>query len=396
MASLNFRAPDQLPKDLGGMASTSISAFAYPKLVEALSLPYRRPRVHDTFQMLAMPDMDVLDALGCDVATVFHGVTNAFEQSNKWQEYEFNGRLAARVRDKKLFARLPDGTITQPKHKLTMPPSSYVFDKVHGGQPLVLSGELPKPNLQELQVDLNDSFPKDEQIKQLVKLCEMARRSTDKAIFFNGPISAGIGIADPGGIAVWPIICITEPNFVQDYHGLMSEFALKVIDAILPAIQPYIDVIMLSADDWGTQNSLIASPKVFQDLYLPYFKLLNDRIHNTAPHVKTFLHSCGAIYDIIDMIIESGFDILNPIQWPAGKESYKQWKDKCRNRIAMWGGGVNSQETLPLGTVDEVINQCRDVTAYLSGDNGYVFCGIHNIMADIPAEKIMAMYQTAE
>ena len=65
--ALNFQPTDRLPKDLGGMLSTGISAFAYPKLVAALGLPPRLPRVHDTGQMLALPDLDVLDALGCDV-----------------------------------------------------------------------------------------------------------------------------------------------------------------------------------------------------------------------------------------------------------------------------------------------------------------------------------------
>jgi uroporphyrinogen decarboxylase len=71
MDALNFHETDRVPKDLGGMLSTSISAFAYPKLVEALGLPYRRPKVYDTNQMLAMPDMDVLDALGCDIVALF-------------------------------------------------------------------------------------------------------------------------------------------------------------------------------------------------------------------------------------------------------------------------------------------------------------------------------------
>ena len=84
--ALNFENPDRLGKDLGAMPSTGISAFAYPKLVEALGLPARKPRVYDTFQMLALPDMDVLELLGCDVVTIDWGVTNAFEEPEKWQK----------------------------------------------------------------------------------------------------------------------------------------------------------------------------------------------------------------------------------------------------------------------------------------------------------------------
>ena len=90
---------------------------------------------------------------------------------------------------------------------------------------------------------------------------------------------------------------------------------------------------------------------------------------------------------------EAGFDVLNPVQWSAGKHSYQEWKDKARGRIALWGGGVNSQTTLPLGTVDDVEREVREVTAYMSEDSGYVFCNIHNILAEIPPEKVIAMYR---
>ena len=85
-----------------------------------------------------------------------------------------------------------------------------------------------------------------------------------------------------------------------------------------------------------------------------YYRRVNDAIHEAAPQVKTFLHSCGAIYDILDLVIDSGFDVVNPVQWTAGGHSYREWKDRCRNRIALWGGGVNAQQTLVLGTVEDV------------------------------------------
>ena len=119
---------------------------------------------------------------------------------------------------------------------------------------------------------------------------------------------------------------------------------------------------------------------------------MNDACHALAPNVKTFLHSCGAIYDLIDLLVESGFDIMNPVQWSAGPHSYREWKDKARKRIALWGGGVNSQSTLPLGTVQEIQAEAREVAHYLGQDGGFV-CNIHNLLAEIPPEKIMALYR---
>ena len=189
------------------------------------------------------------------------------------------------------------------------------------------------------------------------------------------------------------MLCLLEPDFVTELHEIVTEHTLKNVRALLPEIRHDVDILMLAADDWGTQANLIASPKVYRSLFLPFHRRVNDAIAEVAPEVKRFLHSCGAIYDLIDLVIEAGFDVLNPVQWSAGKHSYREWKDKARGRIALWGGGVNAQITLPLGTVADVEREVREVTAYLSQDSGYVFCNIHNILAEISPDKVIAMYR---
>jgi len=396
---LNFKKPDRLPKDLGAMPSTGISAFAYPKLVAALGLPPRRPRVHDTYQMLALPDTDVLDALGCDVVTIDWGVTNAFEEPEKWQEYDFNGRLPARVRDKSAFVVQQDGAIlnnSQPQIKAKMPLSSYVFDAEHGGQPLSLTGDIPLEDLDELKKELKSRQLRDEDVKKTSEHCKQAREATERAILFNGQLLSEIGLASHGGLGVFPVLCLTEPGYVADLHEIKIEHTIRNVRMLLPEIHRYVDIILSGADDLGTQNSLIASPDIFRRLFKPYLRRLNDECHRIAPQIKTFLHCCGAVYDLIDDIIESGFDILNPVQWSAGGHSYKEWKDKSRKRIALWGGGVNAQVTLPLGTIEEIEKEVKEVVAYMNKDSGYVFNSIHNILAEIPPEKVIAMYKAAE
>ena len=380
--------------DLGGMLSTGISCFAYPRLVAALGLPPRPVRVHDTGQMLALPDRDVMDALDCDVVTVLGDLTNAFEQPDKWRPYDFDGRLDALVRDPAMFETLSDGTIVQPKHGCKMPPTSHVFESEHGGQPLVLTGDVPKPDLKQLRQDLEKARPHAEEIRAAKDLCVRVRESTDRAVFYNGP-GANIGIAGYGGMAVFPLLCLLEPDFVAELHELVIGYAVEKVEALLTEVHPYVDVYTCSSDDWGTQLQTIASPDVYRDLFLPYYRLFTDAIHKAAPGVKAFLHSCGAVYDLLDYIVESGFDILNPIQWTAGGHTYQEWKDKSRSRLVLWGGGVNAQATLPLGTVHDVEEEVTAIVDYMRGDGGYVFCGIHNILAEAPAENVVAMYRAA-
>lgn len=394
LESLHFRMPDRLPKDLGGMRSTSISAFAYPALVAALGLPPRLPRVEDTGQMLALPDLDVLDALGCDAVTILDGVTNAFDQAEEWRPYDFNGRLPARVRWPERFHAQVDGTIVQGRTR--MPPSSYVFDEEHGGQPLDLSADLPKLDLKQFRRDVQARVVRDEQVIAIRDLCRRVRASTDRAVFLNdGALQVSIGISGYGGLAVFTIQCLTEPDYVAELHEIVVERSLANMRALLPEIRDDVDVLMVAADDWGTQNALIASPDIYRRLFLPYYRRVNDEIRRLAPGIQRFLHCCGAVYDLIDLVIESGFDILNPVQWSAGGHSYREWKDRARGRLALWGGGVNAQATLPLGTVDDVRRETAAATHYLGQDGGYVFCNIHNILAEIAPEKVIAMYQAA-
>ena len=160
MKTLNFEPVDRIPRDLGGMRSTNISCFAYPGVVEALGLDYRKPRVYDLGQMLALPETDVLDALGCDVVTleIDKGfcLNNAFHGEDIWADYDFDGRLEARVqRRQHNFEVKENGTIVQKDWNISMVRGSYVFDAPHGGQNLDLSAELALLDLDEYRKEMD-------------------------------------------------------------------------------------------------------------------------------------------------------------------------------------------------------------------------------------------------
>lgn len=396
VAALNFQPTDRLPKDLSGNRSSSISAFGYQALRQALGLPHKPTRVYDSAGMLALPDLDVLDALGCDVVVVEgDGLTNAYEQPELWHPYDFNGRIpGAVVRNPADFWVDSSATIHF-RNERTMPPSAYSLNRDHAGQVLVLDGELPRPNLKEQRALLEKNLWPDARIKAFRDTCRRVRESTDRAVFLWGGFDLGLCIHGHGGLAVFPVLCLEDPDFVHELHALQLEYALKNIRALLPEIRDYVDIVGTDADDWGNQQSLMASPATYRDLFLPYRTQHNAEIHRLAPGIKTFLHSCGAIYDILDLIIATGTDVLNPVQWPAGRRSAREWKDKARNRLSFWGGGVDSQHTLPLGTVGEVEAQVAATVPVLAQDSGYVFCNIHNILSDIPPAKIIAMYRAA-
>jgi uroporphyrinogen decarboxylase len=395
MASLDFRTTDRVPLDLGGMRSTGISAFAYPGLRATLGLPPRAPRLYDTAQMLALPELDVLDALGCDVAHVtLDECTNAFDEPGRWQPYGFNGRLDALVPHPEAFTVLPDGAIEQRRAEgvSRMVPDSFVFDEEHAGEPLDLEAEFVEPDWEVKRRELAGREFTEERVAAIAAYCRRVRASTDRAVFLNGWKPA---IGFPGGMAAFSQLCLLRPDWVRELHRMEADHIARQAGALLPRLAGCVDVVMLAADDQGTQNGPILPPAVFRDLYVPAYRRITDACRRAAPGVKLFLHSCGAIFDLLPHVIEAGFDVLNPVQWPAGGRSPAQWKAACRGRIGLWGGGVNTQRTLPLGTVAEVERETRETVACLSEGGGYVFAAIHNILAEIDPRKVAAMYRAA-
>jgi uroporphyrinogen-III decarboxylase len=128
----------------------------------------------------------------------------------------------------------------------------------------------------------------------------------------------------------------------------------------------------------------------YRELFLPYHKKINDWIHANTKW-STFKHSCGAVDLFIPSFIEAGFDILNPVQWTAAGMDRETIKSKYHKRIVFWGGGVDTQRTLPFGTPAEVEKEVLDTCRILGKGGGFVFNTIHNIQAKTPVENVVAM-----
>jgi uroporphyrinogen decarboxylase len=351
--------------------------------------------MYDTGQMLALPDLDVLDALDCDVVHVtLDESTNAFEEPEKWTPYDFNGRLPALVMNPKAYATESDGTIVQDigGRPARMPPAAYVFDHEHAGEVLDLEAELVEPDYDAVRGALEASVFTEERARAIGAYCRHVRERTDRAVFLNG-LQVDLGF--PGGMAAWSMTCLLHPDWVRQVHALKVEHARAQVAALVPELRGSVDVVMFAADDQGTQNGPILPPDLFAGLYAPPYKLMTDALHAAAPGIKVFLHCCGAVYPILDSIMDAGFDVLGPVQWSAGKQGFGEWKDKCGTRMALWGGGVNTQRTLPLGTVEDVRREVSKVVPVMSRGGGYVFCAIHNILAEIAPAKVIAMYRAA-
>ena len=107
---------------------------------------------------------------------------------------------------------------------------------------------------------------------------------------------------------------------------------------------------------------------------------------------KTFKHSCGAVRSLVRHFIDCGFDILNPVQCSAAGMEAEALKADFGDDIVFWGGGVDTQRTLPFGTPEEVRAEVLSRCETLSRNGGFVFNTVHNLQARTPIENLVAMF----
>ncbi len=229
---------------------------------------------------------------------------------------------------------------------------------------------------------------------------------TDKAIFanFGGTAFGDIALVPtpwlrrPKGIRdveEWYVSTVTRRDYVYRIFERQCEIALANLERIYQAVGDRVTVIFVTGTDFGTQRGPFISPKTYRELYQPFHKRINDWIHQHTSW-KTFNHSCGSVMALIEDFVESGFDILNPVQTSAAEMDPVQLKARFGDRITFWGGGVDTQQTLPFGTADEVRQQVRERIKVFGPGGGFVFNSIHNIQARVPVENLLALFETLQ
>ena len=129
----------------------------------------------------------------------------------------------------------------------------------------------------------------------------------------------GLNLKNPKGIrdvAEWYMATATSQEYIKYVFDKQTDIALVNLAKLSEKAGDKIDVLFVCGTDFGTQISTFCSPDTFRELYMPYYKKVNSWIHENTSW-KTFKHSCGAIEPFIPLLIESGFDILNPVQCSA-------------------------------------------------------------------------------
>ncbi len=400
--TVNHKQPDRIVVDLGSTAVTGIHALAVENLRKYYGLESRPVRVIEPYQMLGQIDDDLMDAIGIDVVAAW-GKNNMFgiynheplkEFKTFWGQnillpdgfntsYDSNGDLVV----------YPEGD-TSVAPSARMPKASYFFDAIVRQEPINDEKLDVKDNLEEFGLVSDSEL-------QFWKEATRKARATGKAVIAGlggtalGDIALvpGLQMKHPKGIRdieEWYISTLLRPDYIKAIFDRQSEIALENFSRLHQVIGDNLDAVFICGTDFGTQDSTFCSPEQFDDLWLPFYRRINDWVH-TNTSWKTFKHSCGAVESFMSRFIDAGFDIINPIQISAKGMDPAHLKRTYGNDLVFWGGGIDTQKTLPYSTPEKVREEVLRLCDIFGHDGGFVFNTVHNIQANVPVENIVAM-----
>lgn len=388
--TLNHRQPDKLAIDFGAMRSTGIHAIAYHKLVTHLGLDLPPARLYDVFQQLAEPQPELLERFGGDVVQA-HQRCPAFGISiaEGWKAIHMadgtpvmapNGYDPVFEEDGSAYIYM-NGVKWAKK-----PAASLYFDQiVHPYQGCETPDDIDRVPLEPWS---------DEDIDHLEQQVKTLYETTDKAILL--PFGGSIFEAGQGdfGYEDFYANLLLEPDLMHYYFNRLCENYMYNLKRLLPRVGKYIQVLQFG-DDLGTQQAPQISNQIYRDMIAPYHSRQYQFVQNNYPDVKVFLHSCGSIEPLMPDLIDSGVQVLNPVQLSAKNMNPVHLKKEYGKHLTFWGGGANTPETVTHGSVEAVRKETRELIEVFEKDGGFVFTQVHNIQPGVPVENIVAIYDTA-
>ena len=185
---------------------------------------------------------------------------------------------------------------------------------------------------------------------------------------------------------------LVNRTFAEALLDRVTDALCGLASAALDAVGDLVDVISFM-DDLGTQTGPMLSPQLYRTLVRPHHARFVETIHTRTP-APVLMHSDGAISEILGDLIEVGVQAINPVQVSAVGMEPDRLKRDFGAHLSFWGG-IDTHHLLPRGTPDEVANEVRLRISDLGRGGGYILASVHHIMADVPPQNVVAMFDTA-
>ncbi len=393
-AALNHEETDRVPIDFGGSRITGISAIAYKNLLQYLGKD-EEIRLYDIKQQLAIPSVEMTRFMGGDVVHLTRlGPTTGmpFLQIDRWKNGKMTDGSPCLVpeaydpvflddgsmeihRDGEVLARRPEGSL-------------YVDVIIAPLKDAETPEDIDAYTWPDPWTEREEEFISSE--------IERLYHGTDMALFAGMPVF-DCSFFEIGqyhfGYENLLMNFYLKRDMMEYWMDKVLEHHLGTLDKFLKIAGPYISAIQMN-DDFGAQDNLLIPPDLYRELIKPrqskWIEFVKER-----SNARIFLHCDGTLRDIIDDLIEIGIDILNPLQTGAKDMDPELLKRRYGKNLSFWGGGIDTQKTLPFGSIDDIKKEVQERIRMLGRGGGYVFATIHNIQSDITPEKIIAVFETA-
>lgn len=405
LETMDHRQPDRIPIDFGSTAVTGVHASCVAALRDHYGLEKRLVKIHEPYQMLGLLDEDLKQAMGIDVEGVFPRKTMFGFPAGKWKPWTLNG-LDVLVPEQFNTTMDANGdTLIYPEGDLSAEPSGRMPKGFHFFDTIVRQKHFDEDHL-EPDDNLEEFKPltEDELAAIAADVCEAATKGRAVIANFGGTAFGDIALVpapflkDPKGIrdvTEWYVSTSSRREYIHQIFSRQCEIALANLARIHQRIGNAVDAVFLCGTDFGTQTSSFCSVPAFRELWLPYYAQVCGWIHRHTTW-KCFKHSCGSVERFYPSLIEAGFDLINPVQCSAAGMEPEGLKTKYGDRLVFWGGGVDTQKTLPFGTPAEVREQVLRRCEVFAPNGGFIFNSIHNVQAGTPVENITAMLDAVD
>ena len=363
IATLNHTEPDLVPVDMGSTENTTVTRIAYINLRKHLGMTEdQQPFVINRMMDAVYPSDDLLKLYQVDFKPV---------------------RPSSTYRPD--IREMPDDSFYD-EMDIRWKKAGHYYDMV----------ENPLRSL-SLEESLKAKMPDPRAIGRAEGLREQARwlyEKTEYAIVVGhimwGPFELGCALR---GYDQFLMDLALDAKYAEALMDRNLELAIAFWDVYLTEVGDYVQVCA-QGDDLGMQTSPIISPEMYRRLIKPRHKKLFDFIRSKT-RAKIFLHSCGSVYDLIPDLVEAGVQILSPVQFTAAKMDLASLKKDFGGELTFWGGGTDTQHFLPRATVGEIRDQVSKIFDIMAPGGGFVFVPVHNIQADVPPDRVDAIYQAA-
>ncbi len=391
-----------IPIDFGGTAVSGMHISIVAALRDYYGLDPRPVKLIEPYQMLGEIDDELADVLGIDTVGVFGPKTMFGFVNAGWRPWRTPWGQEVLAPEGFVTADDGSGLVVFPEGDASAPPSGrmpaggYYFDALVRQPPLDEENLDPADNLEEFG-------PLGERELAYYRDAVEAAARTGRSVVLALP-GSGLGdialvpapfLKNPRGIRdveEWYVSTVARQDYIHSVLDGQSRIAVSNFERILEKVGNVPAAVLVCGTDFGTQSSTFCSEETFRSLYLPYYKRMNDWIHAHTSW-KSFKHSCGAVAAFMPLFIEAGFDIINPVQLSAAGMDARRLKSDYGDSLVFWGGGVDTQRTLPFGTPGEVADEVKKRLDAFGENGGFVFNAIHNIQAKTPVENIVAMFR---